>query len=769
MMRVLGIGRSDMNSCSADRRLRELERFLIVGSRREPEFDGLADLARKVTGLPMAAIGFLSEAGVWLKAVSGALAGDDAQAGPASAVRLMADAMARGAMVDVVAPEDAPGIGYFAAEPLSVRPGLTIGVLAVFSDAPGQLAPDQRDGLAQVARAVVDRLRLDRIRFERTRERAMKRARNAEIAAQKSEIVRQRVLLEQTSRMARVGGWEYDVTSDAMTWSPEVYRIVELPAAVRPSLGAMRNLVIESDRERISELFRRALADGHGFECETTIRTSLGRWRLVRCLCEPQVGKTGEVEGLVGTLQDVSDRRAIEDRIVYLARHDTMTGLANRAVFRERLEACLQGLEGLARTVGLCMVDVDHFKTINDTLGHQAGDELLIEIGRRFSAVIGDSGTVARIGGDEFAIILDRVAGAADVAAVGEALMRAAAEPVVYGDESIPVSLSVGVAVGSIGDSAEELLKNADIALYEAKGRGRNRSVVFDRTMRDELEIRQTILRDIRIAIERGELMPYFQPQVHLRDGRHAGFEALLRWRRRDGLVATPAFFGIAFDDPQLGRAIGETVIEQSAAQAGAWQRMGLAFDHVAINISSAQVRPGDLAEQILSALERHAVPAERFMVEVTETVLLSREAGVVGAALKQLKAAGVRIALDDFGTGYASLTHLKDFPVDLLKIDRSFVASLGDTRESRAIVRGIAGIARDLGIAVIAEGIETEAQAEILARFGIALGQGFLYARPMDPGAATRHLLEGAAQRAAIPASLDATVGRLAAPGRRA
>lgn len=748
--------------------MRELERFQIVGTRREPEFDGLADLARSLTGLPMAAIGFASEHGVWLKAVSGAIPGSAAAEAPASALRLMAETIAAHGAVQRIAPADAPGIGHFVAQPLAVRPGLAIGVVAAFSDTPGKLTAEQIDGLGHLARAIVDRLRLGRIRFERTRERATKRARDAEIAAQKSEIVRQRVLLEQTSRMARIGGWEYDVVSDQLTWSPEVYRIVEMPAVAKPSFNATLNFFVEGDRERVSELFRRALDYGAGFECEATIRTGLGRWRLVRCLCEPQTDKVGAVTGLVGTLQDISDRKAIEERIVYLARHDTMTGLANRAVFRERLEACLRPLEsGLRRNVGLCMVDVDHFKTINDTLGHQAGDQILIEIGRRFAAALGERGTVARIGGDEFAIILDRVRAADDVTKVGAALMRAAAEPVVYGDESIPVSISVGVTVGLTGDSAEDLLKDVDIALYEAKGRGRSRSVLFDRSMREELELRQTILRDIRQGIERSELLPYYQPKVNLRDGSHAGFEALLRWRRRDGLVATPSFFGIAFDDPQLGRAIGEAVIEQTAAQAGAWHRMGLKFDHVAINISTAQVRPGDLAEQILAALTRHGVPPGKFMVEVTETVLLSREAGVVGAALRRLKAEGVRIALDDFGTGYASLTHLKEFPVDLLKIDRSFVAALGETRESRAIVRGIAGIARDLGIAVIAEGIETEAQAEILVRFGIALGQGFLYARPMEPGSATRHLLEAMAAEI-LPTSIDATTGRLAAPGRR-
>jgi EAL domain-containing protein (putative c-di-GMP-specific phosphodiesterase class I) len=354
---------------------------------------------------------------------------------------------------------------------------------------------------------------------------------------------------------------------------------------------------------------------------------------------------------------------------------------------------------------------------------------------------------VARFGGDEFAVVLDDVAGANDLKAVGAALMRAAEEPVRYGDRAIPVSISVGLAIGHNGDSAEELLKNADIALYEAKGEGRNRAVMFEGAMRDLVEQRQAVLRDIRRALASGELVLWYQPKVSLADDGHAGFEALLRWCRSDGMVMTPAFFGIAFEDPLLGRVIGEAVIEQAAAQAGAWLRAGLDFDHVAVNVSTAQFLRGDLDARILGALARHGVPARHFMIEVTETVLLARDAPLIATALERLAAAGVHVALDDFGTGCASLTHLKDFPVDVLKIDRSFVASLGDERESRAIVRGITAIARDLGIAVVAEGIETEEQAQIIARFGVGYGQGFLFARPMSPALATRHLMERAAE----------------------
>jgi diguanylate cyclase (GGDEF)-like protein len=754
-----------MVSDSEQRRIRELEGLQAAGTRRDLQIDGLCDLARLVSGLPMAAIGFVGPTGLALRAVSGAIAVPDGGAVLADVARLglralesgqpfvetsgaelLAELAAGAVAAARVPPVDqagddhrddrgaAPGLGHVVAVPLVLRPGLGVGVLVALSDRPGRLTPEAVVGLTQLARSVVDRLRLDRIRFERRRERAAKKARNAEIAAQRSEIVRQRVLLEQTSRMARVGGWEYDTATDVFTWSPEVYRIVEVPAAIRPSFPATLDFFVPADRDRVRGLFRRALECGAGFEYEATLETGLGRLRRVRCLCEPQSGRGGGVSGLVGTLQDISDRRAIEERILFLARHDTMTGLANRDVFQERLAAGLRdGVGGeTGRLIGLAMVDLDQFKAINDTLGHQAGDVLLTEVGQRFVATVGGRGMVARFGGDEFAVVLDDIADANDLKAVGAALMRAAEEPVRYGDRAIPVSISVGMAIGRNGDSAEELLKNADIALYEAKGEGRNRAVMFEGAMRDLVEQRQAVLRDIRRALASGELVLWYQPKVSLADDGHAGFEALLRWCRSDGMVMTPAFFGIAFEDPLLGRVIGEAVIEQAAAQAGAWLRAGLDFDHVAVNVSTAQFLRGDLDARILGALARHGVPARHFMIEVTETVLLARDAPLIATALERLAAAGVHVALDDFGTGCASLTHLKDFPVDVLKIDRSFVGEADLDEHGVAIIHTILALARTLGLAVVAEGVETESQADLLRRGGCDFLQGYLFSRPV-------------------------------------
>jgi diguanylate cyclase (GGDEF)-like protein len=740
-----------------DRRLRELQRFQILDTRREPEFDGLCELARRVTGFSMAAIGFVDRERVWFKAQLGfdfpqipregsfcdaAIDGE----GPFE----IEDAGADPRFADAPVVTGAPEMRAVASIPLEVRKGIRLGTLCVFDSRPQRLAPHQVAGLRQLAGAVIDRLRLHRIRIERTREEARKRAKDAEIAAQRSEIGRQRRLLEQTSRLARIGGWEYDVGRRALVWSAEIYRILDLDRSYVPVFEEIPSFYREDVRDQMVANIRGALTRGRPFETEVPIVTAHGRPRWVRFVCEAECDR-GKVSRLIGTVQDITEQRATEEEITFIATHDVMTRLPNRAVFQERLEAALSESAVDDRCcVGLLLIDIDHFKEVNDTLGHHAGDVLLGAVGRRLVQASGPDCLVARLGGDEFAVLAPDIGDEAALVRLGEVVMRELVEPVPYGDDSIPVTASVGVALARRGDGAEQLLKDADIALYEAKGAGRNRAVVFDRSMRDEIELRQAILRAIRQALERRELLLYYQPKMSLATGALYGFEALLRWRRPDGFVAGPSFFGVALEDSNISQAIGDLVLEEAARQAGEWRRAGYIFGHIAINVATSQFRRGDLADRVLEALARHGAPPQSLMVEVTENVLLSREAENVLGTLEALAANAVKIALDDFGTGYASLTHLKEFPVDLLKIDRSFVSTLADRRESRAIVRGITSLAHDLDIEVIAEGIETAQQRDLLQHLGANYGQGYLFARPMPAEQARVQFLEPQLRQAA-------------------
>jgi diguanylate cyclase (GGDEF)-like protein len=598
---------------------------------------------------------------------------------------------------------------------------------------PRQVSIADIENLWRLIRAIIDRLHLRRIRIERELDQITRAKKDAEIAAQKWEIGKQRRLLEQTARLARIGGWEYDVVADRMIWSAEIYRLLELDeTAPPPGLTTLLGYCREEAAGEVKRLIVRVLTRGDSFETEIPLISNSGRRRWARCVCEAEVQR-GKVARLIGTVQDTTLQRATEEEVNFIATHDMVTGLLNRAVFQERLDRALT-FRTPARTVGLYLIDVDHFKSVNDTLGHHAGDVLLAEVGRRLRESVGELGVVARLGGDEFALMMADCGHESEIIAIGEQMMRGLQEPIAYEAEAIPVTISVGIARAPSGTPADQLFKDADIALYEAKGEGRNRFVLFDRAMREAIELRHSILRAIRQAIDRGDLRLHYQPKYSLRTGVLAGFEALLRWHRPDGFIASPGFFGIALDDPQLGLAIGDLVIRQAVQQAADWRRRGIVFDHIAINVATPQFRRGDLCECLSAALDEYGVPPAALMVEVTENVLLSKVADEVQTTLSQLARKGIKIALDDFGTGYASLSHLKDFPVDLLKVDRSFVATLTEERESRSIVRGITALAHDLGIAVIAEGVETAAQRDMLRHFGVDFGQGFLFARAMLP-----------------------------------
>ncbi len=738
-----------------ERRLRELARYLILDTRADEAFDRLCALACHVVGARGGSIGFLDRDRLWLKARTGGDTAELPRAGTfcdaairSSGLFEVEDAEADTRFRRFTFPDGAP-VRAVAVVPIEVRRGLRIGTVCLFFDRPGSLKPPQREALQQVAAAVVDRLRLHRIRIERRLEAARKRAKDAEVKAQRAELALQRRQWDQTSRLARIGGWEYDVARNHLSWSEGIYRILELDRSFVPVFGEISPFYRPDHRERIIGLIRTALRENQPFETEVPVVTAEGRERWVRFICECEV-RRGKVVRLIGTIQDVTDQRATEQTVVYIATHDVMTRLPNRAVFSKQLAEALKVRNQQTRCMTLFLIDIDHFKAVNDTLGHQAGDALLTAVGERLTQAAGPR-LVARLGGDEFAILATEALDEPAIDQLADAVMRAFCDPVRYGDESIPVTVSIGIATGRPGDSAEQILKDADIALYEAKGTGRNRAVRFDRGMRDEVELKHAVLRAFRQAIERDELLLHYQPKVSLRTGELLGFEALLRWRRPDGFVVGPSFFMPALEDPQLSLAIGDRVLDIAVRQAADWRAAGFDFGHIAINTATSQFRRGDLADLVGRSLAEAGVPARSLCVEVTENVLLSRDAGNVLSALNALHASGVKIALDDFGTGYASLTHLKEFPVDLLKIDRSFVSSLGDERESRAIVRGITALAHELGIEVIAEGIETALQRDTLRHLGVNYGQGFYFARPVPADVAAAEWLARSGDRRAV------------------
>jgi len=441
----------------------------------------------------------------------------------------------------------------------------------------------------------------------------------------------------------------------------------------------------------------------------------------------------GRATRLIGSLQDVTAQKRYEGGLRRAAHYDALTKLPNRVLFSERLEHALEAARAIGAQVGLVVLDVDRFKTVNDNLGHDTGDALLREIAIRFVHSAPGAATVARLGGDEFAVIFPKVENYRVWKAIVEQLLAQVTGAMSHDGREVEVSLSAGAALAfSDGESPEELHKSADLALYAAKGEGPGRVSFFMPALREAAERDKQMLADARIALEEDRIVPFYQPKVCLRTGALTGFEALLRWQHFQGL-RSPFAIHAALEDAGLSVQLTDRVLERVILDMRRWRDEGLVFGRIAINGSPGDFRRGDFADRILGRLEEAGLDPSTIELEVTETVFLGQLAEKVIGTLEALSQAGVRIALDDFGTGYASLTHLKQFPVNVLKIDRSFVSRLDAADgEDAAIVGAVIDLARNLNIETVAEGIETSAQLARLRERGCDVGQGFLFARPM-------------------------------------
>ncbi len=445
-----------------------------------------------------------------------------------------------------------------------------------------------------------------------------------------------------------------------------------------------------------------------------------------------KVALQGERGHIIGITLDVTERQRAEERLRHAAHHDPLTGLLNRKSWTALVEGVTSDAARAAHR--LVVFDVDLFKAINDGLGHDAGDAVLLAIGERLRAEPLPS-AAARLGGDEFAALLPGGGDDRAAARTIDACLAAISRPVVVGGREIAISVSAGVArFPEDGTTAADLAKNADLALYAAKAGGRKRACLFVPAMRAAFDARLSVLSDFRDGLRAGHVAPFYQPKVSLATGRLVGFEALARWNHPERGLLGPAVFTPVFEDGDLARRLGTAMRAAVLADMRRWLGRGLGIGRVAVNCAGAELADGDFGRRVLAEVEAAGVPPALFEVEVTEGVMMDRDAAPVGRAMAALREAGVAISLDDFGTGYASLIHLKRFPVDAIKIDRSFVAGMADPSDA-AIVAAIIGMGRSLGIATVAEGIETADQAARLLALGCDQGQGFLFGKPMHAG----------------------------------
>lgn len=479
--------------------------------------------------------------------------------------------------------------------------------------------------------------------------------------------------------------------------------------------------VLFAERDRREILDRLEQQDQiSGYEAQMRDGAGARRDVLITATGVPIDGGLAVVAGIV----DITDRKAAEARARWQATHDDLTGLPNRLLFQERLQQALDIMAETGGTVGLFLIDLDDFKSVNDTLGHDAGDELLFQAAARLAGALGPADMVARLGGDEFVVLSQQML---DVAG---ARLR---EPCEHAGQMISPRASLGIALAPEHDrDGGELMKDADLALYRAKANGRNIAVVYEPAMRAAMTRRVAICRDLAQALREDRILPFYQPQVGLADGKVAGFEALARWRHPQRGIIPAAAFQEGFQDVEIAAGIGDAIVAAVLRDLCDWLDAGLEPGIVSVNLSAGIFRDPGLPERLLGKLAAAGVPTRCFGIEVTESVLLARSAGEAERTLRALRAAGLHVSLDDFGTGYASLTHLKRFPVDTIKLDRSFVGQVEEEGDDAAIVRAMIALATDLGLGIVAEGVETAGQEAFLRRHGCAQAQGYRYARPV-------------------------------------
>jgi diguanylate cyclase (GGDEF)-like protein/PAS domain S-box-containing protein len=498
--------------------------------------------------------------------------------------------------------------------------------------------------------------------------------------------------------------------------------------------GHLDEIVDPAEQAMVAGLLAQAKATGRAGPADCRVRHADGSSRIMEIAMVDMTG-VAEVAGMLWSARDVTDRRALELQLERSAFSDSLTGLPNRALLRQRLDhAAARDVRG-GHPIAVLLADLDGFKAVNDSLGHDAGDAVLVETAARLAGCVRPGDTVARLGGDEFAIILEDVREPGLAERLADRMLEIMRQPFAVAGTDLHVGVSIGIALPGV-DTGTDLLRNADTAMYNAKALGRGQWTVFEPVMHQVVQDRLQLSADLDGALEQRQLEVHYQPTLSIATGQILGTEALLRWHHPLHGLLPPAEFIPLAEETGLIVPIGRWVLEQACRQTHAWHQQ---FPDqtpltISINLSGHQLAHDQLVADVKAVLDSTGIDPDTVVLELTETVLMN-DVDIVKTKLAELKNLGVRIAIDDFGTGYSSLAYLQQFPVDILKIDRAFVeAASTDTAGGQALVKAIIDLGASLDLATIAEGIETQDQADLMLTLGCPTGQGFLYARPAPP-----------------------------------
>jgi diguanylate cyclase (GGDEF)-like protein/PAS domain S-box-containing protein len=536
---------------------------------------------------------------------------------------------------------------------------------------------------------------------------------------------------------ANDGLWDWDLRSDRIYFSPRYAAMLGWDEDSYPTRAADWFATIHSeDLPVVQEAITAHLEGGtphFAIEYRSRHRDGSYLWILARALAIRD--QAGRPYRMAGSLTDITGRKRVEEELAYSAFHDPLTGLPNRALFLDRLgQLMAQSRRRAGYSYAVFFLDLDRFKNINDSLGHNIGDRLLITIAHSLQAFVRHGDTIARLGGDEFAMLANDVNGEPDLSKIAERLLDRLRSPYRVGEHEIFTSASVGIAAGaSHYKHPDEILRDADTAMYRAKARGKACYELFDGTMHHRAVALLALETDLRRALDRNEFLIQFQPIVDMRKGRVHSFEALVRWQHPTRGLLQPRDFIAVAEETGIIVPIGIWVLTEACRHAHEWQKYYPAA--VSVNLSPRELQQANIVETVAGIIQSTKITPSTLILELTEGALSEDPAGV-GEKLVRLRALGVKVYIDDFGTGYSSLSHLQRLPCDTLKIDRSFVGRLGTEKGSREIVHAIVSLARNLGMHVVAEGIETKQQLEALLKLGCELGQGFWFSAPLEPQA---------------------------------
>ncbi len=573
------------------------------------------------------------------------------------------------------------------------------------------------------------------------------------------ELERSKAKLARAQDLARMGSFDWLRGQGSPQLSNEGLRVFGLPLDQQPTFREMLRMAPADERASFVSVLHDVIRQSSGLASDVRVELPDGRLRIVHVEAEPEFSDFGGLKGYTGIVQDVTDRRMAEDKIRHLANFDSLTGLPNRRQLMWRVDRALEHARRLNHQVGLLLIDLDRFKNVNDTLGHAAGDELLIEVSRRLRSCVRHSdqvlentlesvGTrthrsleaVGRFGGDEFIALLPEIVDESDAERVAARILESMRTPITVAGEDCFVTASVGIAMyPRDGLTVVDLMRNSDVAMYAVKSQGRNAASVYRPQLAGRGREKLTLESDLHKAIERNERVLHYQPMIDVRSGRMVGAEALMRWQRGSVLVPPIDFIPLA-EETGLIIPLSEWAIREAARQVRVWQDSFGFSDSIAVNLPTRCFERTDLVEHIHAAVTANGVPHSAIELEITETGLMKEVHDVI-KSLHRLNEIGVEISIDDFGTGYSSLAYLTTLPISVLKIDRSFVRDLGMTPQSSAVVTAIIALARSLGLRVIAEGVESMRQMEVLHRLGCTLMQGYLFTRPQPPAEIERWL----------------------------